>query len=350
MHPINLKKIIPITLVTLFSYVSSYALDSDDASLDGLTEQLASKAKLTQDLTLCRSASGTAVAHYTDTLSLQNDCKLELSRKTAREQTAMLFELSRKDNNFKSHVTASSIYVYDTEEDKYVRKERAFTTGLGFPGVSSKSDIVIDWASNQSLASAPDLFKRKSNCGNGHSEPQFIQDFNALWTKDSKTVVEHFIPQSTKEKNAAKSVVMCGCNLYGPLDMCDVCLREIVNFRKQHQQGQTSVSQAVRDELKDQFQGNATDAFVVAYHSHCPYKFSTYHAKDETSLYSLGYSTEYRPRKDIFFYKDEEKIDDTYTLCQTKSLPLEKDKVYSYIHLLGGKKVPYMNAQNTFTF
>lgn len=350
MHPINLKKIIPIALITLFSYVSAHSQDeSDNDSLDGLTEELVTKTKLTQDLTLCRTDSGAVVAQYTDTLNLQNDCKLKLDSGTTREKTTRLFKLASADS-YKSHVTASSVYVYDTKEDTYGRKERSFTTGLGFPGVTSKSDIVIDWASNQSLVSAPDLFKRKSTCSNGHSEPQFIEDFSALWTKDSTTIVKQFIPQSTKERNAAKSVVMCGCNLYGPFDMCDVCLSEIISFRKKHQQGQTSVSQAVRDELKDQFQGSETDAFVVSYHSYCPYKSATYHAEAKDSLYSLAYlQPTYRPRKDMF-RPESKKVDDTYTLSQTESIPLKRDRIYSHVHLLAGKKVPYMNAQNTFTF
>jgi hypothetical protein len=28
------------------------------------------------------------------------------------------------------------------------------------------------------------------------------------------------------------------------------------------------------------------------------------------------------------------------------SLPLKRDRIYSHVHLLAGKKVPYMNAQN----
>ncbi|MBY0461630.1 MAG: hypothetical protein K2Q34_00405 [Alphaproteobacteria bacterium] len=349
MHPITLKKIIPVALILLFSCISVYAGDdSDDDSLGGLAEQLTSKTKLTQDLTLCRSASGTVVAQYADTLSLQNGCKLKLRRVDANTQVTDLFDLSKIDG-YKSHVTASSVYVYDTEENKYGRMERPFTTALDFPEVTSKKDLVIDWASNQSLRSRTDFFKRKSNCGNGHSEPQLTKDFNALWVKNSASVVKHFVPQTKKEKDSAKSVVMCGCNLYGSFDMCNTCLSEVVTFRKQHQQGQTSVAQAVRDELKDQFQGDETDAFVVSYHSYCPYSSATYHAEDETSLYPLGYSTEYRPRKDIFEHKSDE-IDDTYTLSQAESLAADKDTIYSHVHMLSGKKASRTSGKRTFIF
>ncbi|MBY0282069.1 MAG: hypothetical protein K2W94_07955 [Alphaproteobacteria bacterium] len=347
MHSLVSRKLISFCLVAFLSCLSVYASDdSDDDSLDGLTDQLTSKAKLSKDLTLCRSRGGEVVARHADTLQLCKGCSLTLKRADSKKQASKVAELSKRDG-WTSHVTVDSVYVYEMDEESYSENRRPFTTGLGFPGVSSTKDVVVDWASNKSTQTFSNHYKRTST---GHSEPQVVEDFNALWTKDSASVVRQFIPQTEKEKSKAESVVMCGIELYGPFDMCDECLAKLVEFRAEHQKGQKSVSKAVRDKLKGKFKGDDEDAFVVAYHGYYPYHESTYSAEDNDEVFPLTYSrSKTGPRKDIFEHKSND-IGDISTLSQAKSLDTSKDMVYSQVHLLSGRKASLGSGKRTFVF
>eukprot|EP01041_Mallomonas_annulata_P003415 gene3415-6777_t len=288
------KEGIPISSTTMLKGIGG---SNDDDLLDSLTKQLANKIKRTENLALCRRSSETTVV--TEFLEDTTICQVN----------------------------------------------DPITTALGFPNVTSKSDLLIDWTSRKSHKTRNKLFKKISN---GHSEGQFINDINDIWRKCSTSVVKLLIPPTEKIDSA--EVMMCGVNLYGPFDMCDQCLEKLVQFRAQHQQGQESISQAVRDELKTQFQGDDTDAFVVTYNSLYPYKYSTYYGKSKASTYELDYSISYSwPRTDIFSYNGKA-MDDTFTLSQSSDQPVSKGKIYSHIQLLADRKVPYENKSKSFTF
>lgn len=353
MHFKNLlRTIIGISILCAFSFVRNAS--AIDESIDDLADQLATKTTLSHSLTFCRSNKGKVIAQYADTLQLANDCEFQLNSKKANTYAKRMSDFSSKDG-FKSHVSVGSVYIYDID-DKIHTKRRNFTASLGFPDAKSTSNnLPIDWVSNASKSSTDsDFFRIKSKQPSGHSEPQFISDFEALWIKDSTSVIKQFTPQTKKEKENIESVVMCGLELHGSFDMCDTCLNKLRIFRCNHQKGQTSISKAIRDELKSTFKGSKEDAFVIAYHGWYPYKESTYKAEEEgedSDLHELNHTFSYnRGSREDSFARRIKNGDDTYTLSHIKTGETEADMIYAHMHFLSGRKSKYDTTRKAFVF
>jgi hypothetical protein len=349
-----LKKI--LTTIVQFSFLSGFILTANSLAkdadpVDELTEQLASKATLSHPLTFCRTQRSEIVAQYADTLGLENGWSFELNSPTSHDHSRKMSQEAAIDG-YKSHVLAGSVYVYE-QGDACRSKKRIFTNSLFYPEDEvSAADLPIDWVSNSSKSIANSNFLRvKSTQPGGHSEPQFISDFEAKWMMDSTTVVNYFTPHTKTEKEKAEAVVMCGLELHGPFDMCDTCLNKLCAFRCEHQSGQTSISQAIRDQLKEKFKGKAEDAFMMVYHSWYPYKDSSYSADtgDGESVHALTYTYTARPRQD-FFERRIKGGDDTYTLSQSAVTQTQEGVIYGHMHLLSDKKATYDVSTKTFVF
>jgi hypothetical protein len=163
------------------------------------------------------------------------------------------------------------------------RSSTEIRTSLDIPQIPRGAGEIVDWVSY--TLDAPNnggYYSRVTpqNVFGGHSEPNFIDDINALWTQNYTSVLKFLVPAAIFHGN--QDIYMTGIELFGSFDMCSSyygsgnnrynCIGSLVNFRNQHQQGQQSISQAVRNLMRDRFVGGADSrGFVLAYHATLPY-------------------------------------------------------------------------------
>lgn len=288
------------------------------------------------------------LAHYTQKLTFSGKT-LIFDRQKARENVQYVSNASARENYGPTHLLVRGICNRDTQN---MTLSRVFTTNIGFPNIVHGSNIPIDWVSNSSNAVTDNnYYIRKSEQWGGHSEPQFIDDFEAKFTQNHDDLVKYLIPKA-QENNSL--VYMCGLELFGPFDMCDRynCVGKLKDFRIKHQDGQQSMSQYIRNHLQDRFQGVPEDAFVVIYHAQYSYKpIKTYHAKNIDGKSALKYTGIFGNNNHQFVIGDDINsndfdIIDTHELSQHESLNVAPNNLYGYIHHFGNKKIKYHEGQN----
>lgn len=312
-------------------------LGFEDKELSEITACFEKKLAVSQTVTLFRQTKNKKTAEYADEIEL-NSNSYNLMHGLAKDRVNLCACTSAKDG-YKSHVLAGAVCVY-ANQNKQKTEHKLFTTALKFPFSPSKPKMTVDWTSNQSkIENSNDFYRRRSTAINGHSEPQFIDDIEALFKKDAPSLVKYFSPSK-----GDREVVMSGIELYGSFDMCDNCLESISEFRKKHQKGQMSIFQAVQD-FAGEIQQNA---FPVIYHSRYPYREATYFAEDDSYSYELDYLYKFTPsRSDIFKSSD---CEEGYVLSQAQKVGLHKNKVYAHIHQFSRKKANYSIDEKSFLF
>lgn len=192
---------------------------------------------------------------------------------------------------------------------------------------------------------------RQSTCWGGHAESQLICDIEDAFSKNSDTIVKLFTPPSYNKD----SIYMCGLEVFGTYDMCDIynnkgnnkynCVGKLQEFREKHQpngqEGQKSISKAIMDKLKRRFKGEEENAFVVIYHAQQPYNnvdtYYIYNSNDEI-LYPVSY--QYNNGFCIYSHHSE-KFNDACSLSQREDMQIKPKHLYGYIHCLANKKIPY---------
>ncbi len=323
-------------------------LSQGNATVDELTEKLPQATTVSERINLCRlKEPDNLLSQYTNQVDLASKGRLALNTKLCAERTKMVATLASSDG-YKNHMFVSSIRV-----DEGSHTFRPFLRTPLFNGIIhslADRNLVIDWASNGSTINPhKECHKHLSQISHGkrnggHSEPQLIADIEALFIKDHTQIVKLFTP--TEDSPA---LLACGLEFYSSFDACNLCLDDLIEFRKSHQNGQKSISYAIRGSLKDRFKGKKEDAFVLLYQAHHPYRESTYYGEDEKSYWgSFKYSYRPSPRVDTFLNGD---FEDTHTLVPHQhSVLLRKDIVLSHIHQLSGKKSDYDKNKSSFIF
>ncbi len=320
------------------------ALISSPSSLNHIAQVVPSV-----PLTLARFDEGESLTCYTQKLIFGNHV-LELNRLSTRTNIEYVRVTSLTDRN-KTHLLAQG--VCKTKANAY---QNPFKTSIGFPNIVHNSNLPIDWVSFSSQsATNQNCYVRRPDQGvnGGHSEPQFIGDFNAKFVQNSDSLVNLFMPETTDNSD----IYMCGLELFGPYDMCDRydCVGKLKTFRGEHQEGQTSISQAIRDRLQNRFKGSTEDAFVVIYHAKYSYKpIGTYYAANDNNEKSpltfggiFGDKAHQFNVSDTYNNKNHFFIDNTYALSQYTELDTAPDDLYAYIHHICDKSVKY---NGSFTF
>lgn len=313
--------------------------DSDKKTLN--------KTKKSKNLTLARYKKDESdkkvkqkqVVVYTQSVNSHKDgIALNLSRKTANMGIASVREVSKKDNYKHNHLLVRGFCRGESAQacSEYFRTAQ-------FPLLNqykSSENLVVDWVSSGSefkgASKETGCYHRKSN---GHSETQFIADFEALTKKDLGALAKIFTGADEEE------VYMCGVELFGTNDMCDKCLGEMMTFVEDQQKGKTGISAYIYDTLGDRFKGEKDDQsrlFVPIYHAMQAYMGATYYAEDESRPYDkLDYSyigsKRFKPKEPKKF----DKTYGTYTLSHRKSILVETGIIYGYIHGVGDKTYVY---------
>lgn len=279
---------------------------------------------------------------YTTRVSFSGEFVLNLDDDSSKKKTQFVANLTAEDK-WKNHMMVSSFRA--AVEGKKTFNTYLKTAAFGELFHKEKENVIVDWASAGSTISGPkQCHKYLSHVGNGHSEAQLVDDITSLWVKDSSRVIKMFVPKE-------EEVSACGLNLYSSFDVCDVCLDNLIGFRKTHQKGQESISEAIRTKLGDRFVGKKEDAFVLLYHSHYPYKESTYYAENEESYYDkfdYSYGFKSSVRKDVFVNSAFE--EDHVLFPHKEKTPLLPNIIFGHIHNLSGKQAPYKAENKEFTF
>lgn len=268
-----------------------------------------------------------------------------------REETRKIMQEVIKVSNYKTFLRAQGVCMSD---DGYWSE--TFNSTQNFLGAYETSTQKMAWVSKGSEIKSNKYYIRESKEYGGHAEPQFISDLEAAFNKNSDAVVKYFIPSTNNEEN----IYMCGLELFAPYDMCDAynnegnnkydCIGKLLAFRKKHQSGQTSISRAIRDKLKDQFKGTKEDGFVVIYHANLPYNnVYTYKAEDEKYIRGLTFNSNNNLCQFHSGYFKSHCAKTIYQLSQYDSVDTEKDMLYGYIHNLADKKDTY-SKKNGFSF
>lgn len=254
-----------------------------------------------------------------------------------REQWITCVGAAASNDNFKSHLLASSFLV-DAGDEKSVTPSLIKAGGI-FGFTDSKKDLVVDWASGASTQGIQKTHKVCSNCGNGHSEPQFVNDFNAAMTRDSTEVIKLF------KVKPDQPVVHCGIAFYGSFDMCDACVQTLRAFQAEQRDTQTGLISALKVQLKDNFSGSS---FPLVYHSMWPYKDASYSSRNsEGEIISVGYKSDFSGgRKDMFSLNCQGA---DFIPHDPKSKSFEKDRIYGHIRQLKGKQ-SRRSAKGDFVF
>lgn len=316
------------------------------------TKSLSPKKKVQppRPTTLIRAASDDSpLVYYTRKLEI-NGFVIDLNRLSTTTNVDYVWNASLNDGG-KTHLLAQGVCRRDNGISYF-----PFTTTESFLnvlGISLPKKMV--WVSlNSNVPSDNQYFIRnpQMNYQGGHAEPQFISDLQAAFTQNSDAVVKYFIPS-----NNHRDIYMCGLELFGTYDMCDPfkagynnvydCVGQLINFRNRHQDGPSSISDAIRNKLGGKFKGAANEnAFIVIYHSKKPYQgVHRYKAKEEDNLYPLQFTySNCRFRPD-----NPDDFDTNSQLSQHKKLSVEKDVLYGYIHQLGDKTADYI-PNNGFSF
>jgi hypothetical protein len=304
------------------------------------------------EITLCRldDASDTLrePLEYADKLDLGKSCYYQLRIEKNKKLVESLSKLSLNDG-YKNHVLARSFY-YD------IGLEKKFS-------FFKESEKLIDWASNQSNISQQKIPKniliRKSNLDSsqeglnaGHSEPEFIKDINKLFVRNHDDVVNRFVPSDPQQF----PITVSGFELFGAFDTCDQCLQNLKEFREQHQQGQTSLSEAIRNSLQHKkIPIDNNYDFLVIYHSYWPYKQVSYRFKDSQYYYNISrYTYDYigDTRRDIFRSHKVDSFEDSDILLPSLSVSSKKEPgiIYGHIHYFSGKEAKYNSKEKSFIF
>jgi hypothetical protein len=319
-----------------------WAGNSDDEITSQLAKTSISKSKKTQPpphpTHLVRVLDSSPLVRYTQQLAVQG-VELDLNRDSATALIDYVWKSSLRDGK-KTHLLAQGFCRSETK-----LKTNPFTVTENFLGVLRTSTKKMVWVSQSSNAvSNNDAVIRKSTEYGGHAESQFISDLKAAFTQNSDVVVKKFLPRTDNDED----VYMCGVELFGSYDMCDDyagegknkynCVGKLKKFRIDHQEGQQSISRAIRDKLGDRFKGEEQDAFVLIYHAKYPYdEIDTYQCEDEAYYYPLDFS--FKGPK--FSPRDHGDFSNTFVFSQHESLSCRKNVVYGYIHDLADKKLKY---------
>ncbi len=300
------------------------------------------------------------LAQYTNNISTNEGCKYNLNylidRKLVNEVEDYKIEPGVQYG--KSHVLINGFNIYKKDKNSPVYEYEYETfTEKNFPITGKTSDKKIDWSSNQSLLSDTDtVIRRKSNEGNGHSEPQLISDINSVFVKNQEAIFDLLTPRQDSLKKTDSKLEMSGIELYGSFDMCDTCLTQLVDFRKNHQEGQRSISQYIKDKMKNQCTDTLENLFVIIYHTSSPYHNANYYARSRSSalhkIISIGESDEEFKYEAFRSDNIKEGIDPSFankTLNQSNNIIVNKDIIYGQMHLLFNKNAQYTRAyyQNT---
>ncbi len=282
--------------------------------------------------------------------------ELKLNRRSTEHNIEYVKNASLNDGR-KTHLLVQSVCKTETQINDHKASRKLFKTNIAFPEITPEPNIPIDWVSHSSTTTPEGYYPRKAisfeNGGQrgGHSEPQLISDFNAKFVQNADDLVDYFMPKETDTSN----VYMCGLELFGPYDMCDKfnggnnkynCVGQLKAFRGNHQNGQQSISQAIRDRLGDRFQGVIPeDAFVVIYHAKYPYEsIYTYHSNNNDKNSPIKYSGIFDNNfniNDDLLNKDHFIINNTHELSQCTEINTAPDDLYGYIHHLGNKSIQY---------
>ncbi|RZI45306.1 hypothetical protein [Candidatus Finniella inopinata] len=278
------------------------------------------------------------VARYTQKLVVQ-DQDFPLLRKNTEKHINYTWEASQRDH-YRNHLLAQGFCYGSKTLNEAVMQTNGKTT---------------DWVSSRSTAeSSFNYYVRKSTAG--HSELQFIEDMQNLWTKNADSIVQSFMPPKDDKEN----VYTYGFELFGTFDMCDGCLEQLREFKKEQQYAQ-GFSRRMRDELRDRFKGHAGDDFIIIYHSKFPYASSSYDGENNRfSLRDLTYcgifgteqynfilgSPDVTRKLNPHIQPYEKEI--LYSLSQEKSLSTESDMIYGYIHHLSNTTVQCQSGRFSF--
>ncbi|WP_032112954.1 hypothetical protein [Candidatus Paracaedibacter symbiosus] len=301
------------------------------------------------------SGNNELLLQYTDEIR-STDCKYYLNYDVDRELCNEVDDYGVADKHSRpkaaSHILANGFDIY--QKGKSVVNEYEHFTTRTFSNIGKQdTNIKIDWTSNSSpLEDDETIIRKKGGSGDGHSEPQLIKDINALWKTQQDSILKLFIPRRNTLKDSAEiKVMMCGLELYGNYDVCNSCLNKLVEFRKQHQQGQTSISQAIQDRLKDKCTDISQDRFVVIYHAYSSYSGSTYYTRYNDTEYKLTQSRLciYNRNKEKDFRHEGFKLTQGQQdnglseaiLSQSEFVTIRKDIIYGHIHSLSNKQAKY---------
>jgi len=326
---------------------SSKTLAESDEEIEELFKDHRKKPKVTHPVTLVRVSDASPIVKYAQQLTTKGKI-LTLNRESTKKAIQYVRNASVKDGG-KSNTLAQG---FCRSENK--TWDVPFTITQSFLGVLETSCKKMVWVSQGSNANSDNNYfirKPQTNYDGGHAEPQFIKDLEAAFTQNSEAVVKYFMPPADNKGD----IYMCGLELFGPYDMCDIrdgkdpnkydCVGKLLKFRKDHQKGQQSISKAIRDKLGDRFKGEREDAFVVIYHAQSPYnRIDSYKAEDDDSYYSLKFEFE------RYQFLRKKKFDDSYYLSQLTSIALEPDILYGYIHQIADKKANYYPKAHSFSF
>lgn len=237
------------------------------------------------------------VARYSDNLII-GDYSYDLQYKIDSDLSQKVFKLKGYDGtqHGANHLFANGVYIYKNGGTPQVRYKHFTTRNFHSIGIGEKEvKSQIDWMSGGSKLSSSDSdneiyyhkSKGRSDETEGHSECRLIADIEALFKKDSDSLIKLFTPSSST-RNA--HIIMSGLELYGSYDMCDSCLGRLFEFRKKHQEGQQSIAYAIRDKLKITPK-NVENYFVIIYHTTSPYGEAIYHTEYQGQNYELSSST-----------------------------------------------------------
>ena len=274
-----------------------------------------------------RGEDGKLLAKYTNELTL-NDQIFNLNTQHNQNKVQEVFFRGRGA----SHLLANGICCHSGGI------ERTDIDGsLGFQNIKAPS-LPLDWVSSDSDPQEGQYNERRAG---RHSEDGFISDMNALWDQNHSDVLRLLIPSSISHGD--KTVYMTGIELFGSFDACSTrhpyygCIEKLVDFRKQHQQGQKSISQAIKAFLRDRFKGSDSSAFVLTYHTKIPYPSSNYSIGSNNENILLQW-------KDAKFEPSSPKsssisLNDTFS--QYNNTNEEGRIIYEHIQILHNKKFKY---------
>lgn len=335
-----MKKVLILCGILACSLSTMFGMENMESLLKGI-EEAQKEQRQPNQLALTRVTSGVVHAQYAKKLYVNGE-DLDLHRDTT---TQLIHDANQLSRDNKIHLLAQGFWM----SDEYIQP-KVFNTSFGFPDIATTNanHKTIDWASHEAdLTKFPNKYHHKqSEASNGHSEPEFIGDIEALFTQNADKVVSAFTSRHEDE-----DIYACGLELFGQFDMCDYCLKRLREFRQRQQIGQTSISYAIRDKLKEKFKGKErSNAFVVVYHAHYPYNTATYKAEDDEYYYRLKYGGIYGQDRYDFIPDEPEDFEENDTLSQHRYLDTEKDIIYGCIHHLHNQGLRYRKNAERFSF
>jgi hypothetical protein len=335
----------------LSSFEKKSTITTDISTKEKIKKKKNKKKKLPQPkhYFLERYDDENLLAQYTNTITIGGH-SFELNRESAVTRNQAVVELLPLD---RCHIVARGICYHDTG----IRKTD-IKTSLGFSEINITPDVTIDWVSQGDSPENNGYYSRVSPGGagtslfGGHSESYFIRDIKALWTQNYTSVLKFLLPSPVFHRE--QDVYMTGIELFGSRDTCSHhipgqnnrydCVRQLVNFRHEHEEGQQSISQAVRDLLKDRFKGGANSrGFVLIYHASAPYGNADYKAVDGDRSFALSWGN------NRFNSPAGDRPATNDILQQYGEVEEEPNRLYCYIHGLADRQLTY-NAAGYFQY